>query len=82
MFLKLTRLNDSIEGKEIGTVLLDPQSIEAIEEFNHSLHKGSLVRLKPVISGFLGDDDRIYRTQVEYDVAETCEEIELSITKL
>ncbi|GIC77154.1 hypothetical protein [Moritella sp. F3] len=44
--------------------------------------QGSHIRLKAVINGFLGDDDRIYKMQTEYYVAETVTEIEALLSAI
>jgi hypothetical protein len=74
MFIKL-RLAKEITAEEYGSLLLDSNSIESVVEYDSKLMKGSHIRLKPVINGFHGDNDLIYKFQMEYDVAESLETI-------
>lgn len=73
--IKLRLIRD-VSGEEIGNVLIDVDSIESVEEFDHELHKGSEVTMKPVINGFSGDSDRIFKYQRTYQVAQSVGEIE------
>ena len=75
MFIKLHTIND-LNGEPLGVLLLDVGSIESVKEYNSSLMPGSEIILKPVINGFLGDNDRIYKFQNTHHVAETVDEIE------
>lgn len=74
MLIKL-RLTREFEGDEIGDLLVAVDSIESVKCYDSSGMPGSRITLKPVVSGFLGDDDRIYRTQSEHIVAESVEQI-------
>jgi len=64
-----------IEGTPIGELLVDVDSIESVEWYYSENMHGSRITMKPVVSGFTGDDDRIYRTQTEHFVKESAEEI-------
>lgn len=73
-FIQL-RIIEEITGRELGNLLVDISGIESVQDYDHRLHPGSLITMKPVINGFLGDDDRIYKYQTTHHVAESVNQV-------
>ena len=79
--MKLIKLRviEEITGRKVGSIVLDVDSIESIIDFDNPMHKGSEITMKPVVNGFIGDDDLIYKMQNRHWVSESVEEIDALI---
>jgi len=72
--IKLRHMEE-ITGRELGDLLLSVDSIESVRDFDNPMHKGAEITMKPVINGFLGDDDRLYKFQNTHWVSQSVGEV-------
>lgn len=72
--IKLRHMEE-VTGRELGDLLLSIDSIESVRDFDNPMHKGSEITMKPVINGFHGDGDRIYKFQSTHWVSQSVDEV-------